>query len=100
MEQVMLLWVAQRVALRSDGFRTAPSAGGTYPLDAYVVAKRAGSREARVPDPSWSSIRGISCEIHASGAFAHAFSEHEQEDFGDVLFGHDSTVVLFVLLLF
>ncbi len=42
-EQVMqLLWAAQGITLKEYGFRTAPSAGGTYPLEIYVVTKPSG----------------------------------------------------------
>ncbi len=38
-EVMQLLWAAQGITLPQYGFRTAPSAGGTYPLEVYVVTK-------------------------------------------------------------
>ena len=45
-----LLWAAQGVTkrdfmLRYGGFKTAPSAGATYPLEVYVVVKEGGVEE-------------------------------------------------------
>jgi SagB-type dehydrogenase family enzyme len=37
-EASQLLWAAQGVTERREGFRTAPSAGATYPLEVYLVA--------------------------------------------------------------
>jgi len=37
-----LLWVAQGITERRYGFRTAPSAGGTYPLEIYIAVGENG----------------------------------------------------------
>lgn len=37
-EAGQLLWAAQGITERSEGFRTAPSAGATFPFEVYLVA--------------------------------------------------------------
>lgn len=41
-EVSQLLWAAQGITEPLRGFRTAPSAGATYPLETYIVVKRNG----------------------------------------------------------
>jgi len=40
-----LLWAAQGITYPRYGFRTAPSAGATYPLEVYIVVKEGGVEE-------------------------------------------------------
>ena len=42
-----ILWAAQGITQRSTGFRSAPSAGATYPLEVYVVVKEGGVKDLR-----------------------------------------------------
>ncbi len=45
---MQLLWAAQGITDASSGFRTAPSAGGTFPLVVYVAVGRVEGLEAGV----------------------------------------------------
>jgi len=62
-ELSQVLWAAQGITERRRGFRSAPSAGATYPLEIYVVVKSGGVEglEAGVYhyDPWTHSIRLI-----------------------------------------
>ena len=60
-EQIaQLLWAAQGITERTWGFRTAPSAGSTYPLELYLV-KRDGVYHYLPLTHSLEQIKDIDC---------------------------------------
>ncbi|MEM0268085.1 MAG: SagB/ThcOx family dehydrogenase [Candidatus Korarchaeum sp.] len=63
-----LLWAAQGITLPSRGFRTAPSAGATYPLELYVSVKEGG-------------VEGLPAGIYHYDPFTHSLTLHKEGDF-------------------
>ena len=57
-----LLWAAQGVTEPGRGLRTSPSAGATYPLETYLVVRRASDLETGVYryDPAAHALRQLS----------------------------------------
>lgn len=53
-----LLWAAQGITMRSKGYRSAPSAGATYPFEVYVVVGNVEGLEPGIYhyDPSTHSL--------------------------------------------
>jgi SagB-type dehydrogenase family enzyme len=68
-EAATLLWAAQGVT-HQEGLRAAPSAGGLYPLEVYLVALR---------------VRGLAAGIYRYVPADHALTELAAEDVGDAL---------------
>lgn len=66
-----LLWAAQGIT-SPEGFRTAPSAGATYPLEVYVVAERVEGLEAGL-------YRYVPQEHTLTQVAAGAFAQNVQE---------------------
>jgi len=94
-ELAQLLWAAQGIT-SDEGFRTAPSAGATYPLEVYAVVKRVAGlapgiyhyvtgpaphehhlqlESARDPSPALSLAAGQSCVAECAAAIAIAAVE-------------------------
>ncbi|MCS7103048.1 MAG: SagB/ThcOx family dehydrogenase [Candidatus Korarchaeum sp.] len=63
-----LLWAAQGITLPSRGFRTAPSAGATYPLELYVSIREGG-------------VEGLSAGIYHYDSFTHSLKLVKEGDF-------------------
>ncbi|HDM91866.1 MAG TPA: SagB/ThcOx family dehydrogenase [Candidatus Korarchaeota archaeon] len=67
-----LLWAAQGITDVKRGFRAAPSAGATYPLELFVVVRDGG-------------VVGLGAGIYAYDPWAHSLSLVRAGDFGDEL---------------
>lgn len=63
-----LLWAAQGITLPSRGFRTAPSAGATYPLELYVSIREGG-------------VEGLRAGIYHYDPFTHSLTLVKGGDF-------------------
>lgn len=63
-----LLWAAQGITLPSRGFRTAPSAGATYPLELYVSVREGG-------------VEGLGAGIYRYDPFTHSLALVKGGDF-------------------
>lgn len=71
-EVMQLLWAAQGITKPEYGFRTAPSAGGTYPLEIYLVARHLG-------------VTGLEAGIYRYEPRDHTLVKIIGGDFGDQL---------------
>ncbi len=76
-----LLWAAQGTTKEETGFRTAPSAGGTYPLETYLIVRKIEGLDSGVyryisKDHSLIKVKDkkISSEL-ASAALGQSFIE-------------------------
>lgn len=69
-----IMWAAQGVSEIHNGFRTAPSAGGTYPLEVYLVVKTGGVKGLE-PGVYKYSPRKHSLRLVRSGDFTRELYE-------------------------
>lgn len=72
-ELSQLLWAAQGITEPRKGFRSAPSAGATYPLELYVVVKEGG-------------VEGLEAGIYHYDPRAHAIRLVRRGDFTEELY--------------
>lgn len=77
-----LLWAAQGITLESRGFRTAPSAGATYPLEIYVAAGKVNGLQPGlykyIPD-GHSLVKVSDGDIRSQVASAALGQQHVSE---------------------
>ncbi len=71
-ELSQLLWAAQGVTFRKYGFRSAPSAGATYPLELYISVKEGG-------------VSNLQAGIYHYDPFDHAIELIKKGDFSGEL---------------
>ena len=66
LEQVgQLLWAAQGITDKRSGFRAAPSAGATYPLEVYLVAGK---------------VKDLKCGVYRYDPHSHSLELHKAGD--------------------
>ena len=67
-----LLWAAQGITDEKRGFRAAPSAGATYPLELFVAVRAGG-------------VVGLEAGIYSYDPWTHSLALVRSGDFGDEL---------------
>ncbi len=77
-----LLWAAQGVTQEKRGFRTAPSAGALFPLEAYAVAIDVGGLTSGIYkyQPQGHSLTLIEEGEHATGVYNAALQQESIRD--------------------
>ncbi len=68
-----ILWAAQGITNTQHGFRAAPSAGATYPLEIYVVVKEGG-------------VEGLAAGIYHYDPYTHSLRLVRKGDFSNDLY--------------
>ncbi len=71
-ELSQLLWAAQGITFQKYGFRSAPSAGATYPLELYISVKEGG-------------VSGLQAGIYHYNPFYHTIELVKEGDFSEEL---------------
>ncbi len=71
-ELSQLLWAAQGITFQKYGFRSAPSAGATYPLELYISVKEGG-------------VSGLQAGIYHYSPFDHTIELVKKGDFSEEL---------------
>ena len=79
-----ILWSAQGIT-GTRGFRTAPSAGATYPLEIFVVIGKDSVIASEVPTASGRTLEELQAGIYHYEVDSHSLTLHKAADLGPEL---------------